>query len=254
MTEKIEGFVIDIVRHNDRHNVVSLYTRTRGRMAFLVPVGKTRQGKARNAVITHMACLGADINIRGGKELYHLGTPTPVRLWHGIYFHPVKSSVLYFLTDFLNRLLRQSPPDTQLWDFIYTSLEALDSLPATRIANFHIAFLTRLLPFVGISPSVGREDIVINRGGATIMLFDMLSGRMVDPEKPTGLQRRLLLTPRESAFIPYLTRINYTNMHHFLLSGTERREILDGLLRYYSLHLSLPTTLPSLEVLHDLFA
>ena len=66
MLEKIEGFVIDIVRHNDRHNVVSLYTRSRGRMAFLVPVGKSRQGKARNAVITNMACLTADINIRGG--------------------------------------------------------------------------------------------------------------------------------------------------------------------------------------------
>lgn len=247
--------MIDIVRHNDRHNVVSLYTRSRGRMAFLVPVGKSRQGKARNAVITNMACLTADINIRGGKELYHLGNPTPLRLWHGIYFNPVKNSLLFFITDFCNRLLRQSPPDAALWDFIYKSLEVLDSLPASRVANFHIAFLSQMLPFLGISPAVEADSGRIrNRKAADgLLLFDMMSGTMIDPELPAGLQRRILLTPRESAFVPLLSRINYTNMHRYRLRGDERQEVIDGLLRYYSLHLPLPSSLPSLDILRDLF-
>ena len=246
MLEKIEGFVIDIVRHNDRHNVVSLYTRTRGRMSFLVPVGKSRQGKSRNAIITNMACLAADVNIRGGKELYHLGTPSPIRLWHGIYFHPVKNALLFFLTDFLNRLLRQSPPDSRLWDFLYSSLERLDNLSGERIANFHIAFLVRLLPFLGIYPSIERRD--------NDFLFDMLSGTMIDPGMPQGLRRRVLLSPRDSAFIPVLERINFDNMHKFRLTHGERQEVLDGLLRYYSLHLPLPSSLASVDILRDLFA
>lgn len=251
MLVRIRGFVIDVVRHNDRHNVVTLYTRTRGRMAFLVPVGKSKQGKARNAVITNMACLAADVNLRGGKELCHLSSPAADRLWHGIYFNPVKNSLLFFLTDFLNRLLRQSPPDAALWDFIYSSLETLDTLPTSRIANFHIAFLTRLLPFLGISPSLDRD--VPGKGDDTLKLFDMLSGTMVDPLLPEAPQRRMLLPPRESAFVTLLARISYSNMHRFRLDAAGRRETIDGLLRYYSLHLPLPSSLPSLSILHDLF-
>lgn len=244
MLEKIEGFVIDIVRHNDRHNVVSLYTRSRGRMSFLVPVGKSRQGKSRNAIITMMACLAADVNIRAGKELYHLGSPTPLRLWPGVYFNPVKTSILFFITEFCNRLLRQSPPDPLLWDYIFESMDTLEKTSAGRIANFHIAFLVRLLPFLGISPSTERPD--------SDFLFDMLSGSMIDPGRPAGTQRRILLPPNESAFIPLLERINFANMHRFRLSSAERRDILDGILRYYSLHLPVGTNLKSLEVLRDM--
>lgn len=245
MIEKIEGFVTDIVRHNDRLNVVSLYTRSRGRMSFLVPVGKSKQGKARNAIITNMACLGADVNIRGGKELYHLSNPTPLRLWNGIYFHPVKSSLLLFMTDFLNRLLRHSPAEPMLWDCIYESLDILDRTPGERIANFHIAFLIRLLPFVGISPSLERtcEDY----------LFDMLSGSMVDPDLTEGSQRRRLLGHRESEFASKLERMTFDNMHRFRFSRSERKEVLDGILLYYSLHLPIPATLPSLDILHEIF-
>lgn len=245
MLEKIQGFVTDIVRHNDRHNVVSLYTRTRGRMSFLVPVGKSKQGKTRNAIIVNMACLAADVNIRGGQELLHLSNPSAIRLWPGIYFNPIKNAVLFFVTDFCNRLLRQSPPDAKLWDFLYYSLEVLDSAPVTRIPNFHIAFLVNLLPFMGIAPSIDN-----GKGG---YIFDMLSGTMVDPDFPSAMQRRILLPMRDSEFIPALARINYRNMHLYRFSASERQEVIDGLLRYYSLHLPLPSTLPSLDVLRDLF-
>lgn len=245
MIDKIEGFVIDIVKHNDKHNVVTLYTRTRGRMAFLVPVGKSKQGKTRNAIIAPMACLAADVNIRGGRELLHLRQPTPVRLWHNIYFNPVKSSILYFITELCNRILRQSPPDPGLWDFIYNSLEVLDGTQADRISNFHIAFLVRLLPWLGISPSIeGRKE------GE---LFDMLSATMIDPGMPFGLQRRILLSPSESAFIPYLAKINYRNMHLYRLSSSQRQETLDGLIRYCSLHLPLGSELKTLDILRQLF-
>ncbi|MCH5214888.1 MAG: recombination protein O N-terminal domain-containing protein, partial [Muribaculaceae bacterium] len=52
MIERLEGIVTDLVKHNDTHNVVTLFTRTRGRMAFLVPVGKSKSGKMRNALLS----------------------------------------------------------------------------------------------------------------------------------------------------------------------------------------------------------
>lgn len=245
MIERIEGIVTDIVRHNDKHNVVTLFTRRRGRMAFLVPVGSSKTGRMRNAAIQLMAVLTADVNIREGKELYSLRQVQPLRLWHGIYTHPVKSALLFFLTEFCNRLLRQYPADEKLWSYLISALELLDGLEGRSLANFHLAFLIRLLPLVGIEPPAVRWEAKER--------FDMLSGEMVGADHPDFLRRRVFLSEQESRMIPLLMRMNFRNMTLFHLTTTDRNHILDRLLAYYSIHLPMPTDYRTLPVLRELF-
>ena len=245
MIERIEGIVTDVIKHNDKHNVVTLYTRTRGRMAFLVPVGSSKTGRMRNSTLSLLAVVGADVNIRGGKELYTLRQVQPLRMWHGIYANPVKSSLLFFLTEFCNRLLRQYPADHLLWDYIIRSLEILDSLPTERVANFHLAFLIRLLPIVGIEPSASkREDDE---------RFDLLSGEMIDPHHPEFLRRRMLLSEEESSLVPLFLRMNFRNMACYRLTRNQRSRLLDILLSYYANHLPIGTDFRSLPILRSLF-
>ena len=246
MIERIEGIVTDIVRHNDAHNVVTLYTRSRGRMAFLVTVGKSKGGRLRNSLLSLMAVVGADVNIREGKELYTLRQVQPLRLWHGIYAHPLKSAILFFITEFCHRLLRQYPADERLWQYITDSLETLDSCPARRLANFHITFIVKMLPLVGVEPS----DVVWSEG----MVFDMLSGEMIDRDQSFFIRRRVLLSEPESEVVPLLSRINFRNMHYFRFSRDERRRVVERLLGYYNLHLSLDTNFKSLPVLTEFFS
>lgn len=246
MIERIEGIVTDIVKHNDSHNVVTLYTRSRGRMAFLVPVGKSRTGRMRNALLSYMAVVQADVNIRAGKELHTLRKAEPLRLWHGIYSDPVKSSILFFLTEFCSRLLRQYPADGKLWDYLTGSLEVLDRAESARVANFHLAFLIRLLPLAGIEPHSGE--------GGDGMQFDMNSGEMFDTKHPGAtVNRRMLLGEGESRAIGRLLRMNFRNMHLYRLSGEQRARILERLTAYYSIHLPIGADFKTLPVLHELF-
>ena len=122
MTEKITAFVLDVTRHNDRHNVVTLYSRTRGRISFLSPCGSGKSGKLRQARLLPLAVIDADINFRQTSELQKLGAFSLHHVWSDIYFHPVKRLVALFLSEFLNRLLRASMPDEALWDYIFNSL------------------------------------------------------------------------------------------------------------------------------------
>lgn len=243
---KIQGIVIDLIKHNDSHNIVTLYTRSHGRIAFLVPVGKSKQGKARNAILNLMSCVETEVRMRQGRELERMRQPEAKRLWPGIYFNPVKSAVLCFMAEFCNSLLRQSPPDPQLYDYILYSLETLEGLPLRKAANFHIAFLVQLLPLVGILPSA------TDHGDGK--LFDMLSGEMVDPLMLTGARRRELLSERETEAVARLARINYRNMHRYRFSTEERYRILEGLVRYYSYHLPMRREMKTLSVLRDIFA
>lgn len=243
MIERIEGIVTDIVRHNDKHNVVTLYTRSRGRMAFLVPVGKSKSGRLRNAAFSLLAVVSADVNITSGKELFTLRNAEPMRLWHGIYSDPIKGSLLFFLTEFCNRLLRQYPADENLWNYLLQSLEILDSGKGP-ISNFHLAFLIRLLPIVGIEPTVTHWEPDDR--------FDMLSGEMVSRNHPDFLRRRSYISEDESRFIPLLRRMNYRNMSLFRLNTTERNRILDRLLAYYLVHLPIGAEFKTLPVLRSL--
>ena len=245
MIERIEGIVTEIVKHNDKHNVVTLYTRTRGRMAFLVPVGKSKNGRLRNAVIQPMAVVAAEVNIRGGKELYTLRQPTPLRLWHNIYSNPLKSSILFFITEFCNRLLRQYPADELMWEFLLQSLDYLEEARSQKISNFHIAFLIRMSSLAGIEPPARNWE----KGDQ----FDMLTGEMTDRENPEFLRRRILLPEDESSVVPGILRMNLRNMHCFRFTREQRNRLLNRILEYYSVHLSINREYKTLDVLREMF-
>lgn len=246
MLQRIEGVVLEIIKYNDKNNVVVLYTRSHGRMSFIVPIGKSKSGKMRNAVLSLMAVVTTDINITSGKELYNLRNVQPGRLWHRIYSHPVKCSLLFFIAEFCGRIARQYPPDEKFWLFLIHSLEILDSLPSDNIASFHIAFLIELLPIMGIRPMVESWEA----GDC----FDMVKGEMTRLEKIVFNRSKAMIPPEESFYIPLLLRMRYGNMKAFRLNQSQRRTLLDRILEYYSVHLPLGGDLKTLPVLRELFS
>jgi len=239
--EKIKGIVIDTVKHNDRHNVVTLFTRTRGRMAFLSPVGSGKSGRMRNARLLPLSVVEADVNIRQNRELQLLGTVTPVEVWRDIYFNPIKSSITLFLSEFLNRYLRDSSPDSTTWEFIVASIRALDTT-TDGLANFHIWFLIRFLDIAGIAPDMTEYE----NGDC----FDMHAGTPVADDR----HNRDTLTPAETSLMVLLLRISLANMRRYRFSGAERSRLLAHILRYYAIHFPGLSGLKSPDILSEVFS
>lgn len=241
MQEKISGIVIDIVRHNDRHNIVTLFTRSRGRIAFLSPVGKGKSGAMRAARIAPLAWLDSDINFRASRSLQVLSNVGLHRVWRNLYFDPVRSSLILFLAEFLNKLLRVCAPDPEAFDYIADSLTRLD-VADTGISNFHIAFLIGMLRYSGIPPLV--DDYCPGKW------LDMRAGSLcVDcPVHPD------YLTPADTARFISLLDMDMENAAGFPLSGADRSEILQMVLRYYSVHLPGILPLKTAAVLREIFS
>ncbi|MCM1152351.1 MAG: DNA repair protein RecO [Muribaculum sp.] len=239
MQEKLNGIVIDIIRHNDRYNVVTLYTRSRGRLSFLSPVGKGRNASLRAARIAPLAWLDAEVNFKGGRELQILSNISLHRVWHSLYFDPVKSALTLFVSEFLNRLMRTSSPDSAAFSDIAAYVEALDTAGGS-VANYHILFLITMMDSMGIRPHVDSE------GG----WFDMRAGEFTEfrPAHPD------YLAPQDTEAMKHLLRMNSRNESRFRLSGSERTAILRRLLQYYEIHLPGAGRLKSLLVLRDVFS
>lgn len=238
--EKIIGIVTDIVKHSDRHNVVTLFTRHHGRVSLLSSAGTGKTARIRNASLMPLSVISADINFNPTRELQFLGKFSRDILWKDIYFNPVKSAIGMFVSEFLNTYLRQSPPDSALWDFIVEAVRRLDSARRGN-ANFHIAFLIDFLNFAGIRPDLSdwRDDAWFDMRGGSMTLLPPC--------------HRDCLPPVRAAILPTLARMNLRTAHIFRFSSAQRRELLGLLLQYYSLHFPGMSGLKSPAVLAEVF-
>lgn len=240
MTEKFQGIVLDIVRHSDRHNIVTLFTRSRGRVTFLSPAGGGKTSRLRQSRLMPLAVIEGDYNFRSNAELQKLGSFSMHRVWSDIYFHPVKRLIAIFLSEFLNRLLRATMPDESLWDYIVGSLMLLDGMKK-GIADFHIIFLSSLLPFMGIQP----DHAQYSRG----KVLDMQAGMFTERLPAHGD----VLQGNDARLAAVLCRVNFSNTRALRLNGELRGRILEVLLRYYGIHYPGTSALKSLEVIHEIF-
>lgn len=240
MTEKFTGIVIDITRHTDKHNIVTLFTRSRGRVSFLSPASGGKTGKLRHARLQPLAVIEGDIRFKQNSELQRLGTFSLHTVYTDLYFNPVKQMLAMFLSEFLNRLLRASMPDEAMWDYVYESIRYLDAMDR-HLADFHIVFMASLLPFAGIQP-----DPTDFREG---YFLDMQAGVFTS----TRPLHRDYLQGEDARLAALLCRINFSNFKVLRLTSEIRMRILERILHYYSLHFPGTGNLKSLSVIHEVF-
>lgn len=241
MTEKIICIILDAVRHSETSDIISAYSPTHGHLSLISRVSSSKSGRLRNARLQPLNIISSDITFTASREFQRLASFTADRSWSGIRIHPVKNVISLFVQDFLRRLLREYGPDTPLWDYIINSLSIFDASQKGS-ANFHLAFLIGMLPYIGISPDL--------TGYAKGYFFDMQKGEYV-PTKPS--HNDFAESPEAEA-LPLLSRMNPTNMHAFRFSASARRRLLAALLKYYSIHLPGAGNMKSVEVLTDIFS
>lgn len=241
MIEKITGIVTDVLKYSDRRNIVTLFTRERGRVALLSSAGTGKSARLRGAALMPLSLVSADVNFSATRDLQFLGSFSRPRLWHDIYFNPLKSSVGMFVAEFLNVFMRQSPPDPAMWDYVVDAIARLDS--AERgVSNFHLAFLVEFMSYAGIRPDLSdwRSDAWFDMRGGTMVLL------------PPA--HRDVVIPAEAGALPLLLRMNMRNMHLYRFKSAERRDVLRRMLHYYSLHFPGMSALKSPAVLEEVFS
>lgn len=223
MYEHLDAVVLRAVRHSDARWVVTLLTRQRGPLAFLVSMGTTAGSRRRRAVLMPMNVIELEGDIRPNRSLHTMRGAQAMFPLPSLSQHPVKIIMAQLMAEVLTAATRDEQHDPLLYDFTRYSamaLEAADERGMT-LANFHLAFLVGLTRFVGIEP-----DFTDVAAGAT---FSLEEGRVAWGTPNT-------LSPTETAFAARLARINYRTSRLFRLSRRERNDILDGILRYYTLH------------------
>jgi DNA repair protein RecO (recombination protein O) len=160
---------------------------------------------------------------------------------YDIYSDIRKSCVAIFLGEVLTSVLREESSHEELFDYIEKSIIFFDR-SRDSFANFHIAFLAGLSSFLGFEPGI--------RNNPHDSFFDMTNGMFV----PLPPVHGIYANPEISEILARVFLASYDSIKDITLTGAIRNEVLDTLIKYYSLHLPGLRKIKSLEVLKEVFS
>lgn len=240
MVEKFDGIVLRTLKYSDNLLIADLYTRSHGRLSFLVPVSSSGKGKVRRLLFQPLSMLSFTANYRKGKSLSRISDVQPYILYSTLQGNVVKSSIALYLSELLTFALREEGSDEALFNFLDSSLVLFDNLES-GYADFHLVFMVQLLRYIGIYPNL--------EGYSQRSYIDLLYGCAVN-EHPLHPD---FLMPADAAPFVNLLRTGYDSMHLLSLNRELRGTYLATLTTYYRLHIPDFPHLRSMDVLKELF-
>jgi DNA repair protein RecO (recombination protein O) len=241
MLEKTRGIVLHQIKYTDSGLVVQMYTRKFGRQSFLIKGLRNKKTGKHNIFLQPLFILDLELYYKPTREMHILKEYSMPFTSYDIYSNINKSSVAMFLGEVLTSVLREESPHAEMFDYIEESILYFESCKES-FANFHIAFLAGLSSYLGFEPGqrMGKEDA----------FFDMVNGIFVPIPPVHGNYANEEVTDILAVFF----EASYDSISKISLTGKIRNEVLETLVRFYSLHLPGLKTIKSLEVLKEVFS
>lgn len=229
------------VRYNDRNNILTAFSLEEGRVSLLIPASASKEARRRRAITMPMSFFECIADLRHGHNIANISDVKPSLALPQLTANPIKITVTLFLAELLGAVLRDTPEDPPLFNYLSFAAERLDRAGIGETANFPVHFLFRLGHFLGIEP-----DISTYRKGR---VFDMLDGTFRDS---APLHRRFLDGDDADA-VYMMSRMTWDNYGRFRFNREQRRRILSAIIDYYTAHYTSLNRLKSLEVMRELF-
>jgi len=213
------GIVFRFVKYGDTSIIVTIFTAQFGLQAYIVNGARSKSGKGKIALYQPLTPLDLVV--------YHKETAAIMRIKEAKCIYPYrhvgvdvrKTTIALFIEELINRSIKEEAHAGELCDFLIQSLVTLDQVE--RPENFHLIFMAQLSKHLGFQPMTPQE---------------VLGGRVMDFDEEKALD--LILNAG------YTDQIN--------LSNTQRRSVLDALLRFYSMHIDNFGPMKSLSVLREI--
>lgn len=240
MLHKTRGLVINTINYNDKYMLVQIFTESFGRITYMVSKAKSRNSKVPKSLFSPLAVLDLEVEHQASRDIQRIREARAEAYLYGVMGDMGKTSMAFFLSEFLSRVLKDTSDSRLLYSFLEQSVQVLD-MTDKSIANYHLVFMLKLSHFLGFYPNLEeyREHD----------LFDMINGEFVTYQP----MHKHFLNRYDSKALSLLARISYENMHRFIFSRQDRITIINRILEYYRLHLYDFPALKSLDVLHELF-
>jgi recombination protein O C terminal len=234
-----EILIFHALRYSDDQLIVEGLARNYGRVSFVVRISHAPRAKVRHVIFQSMAVLEVQWEEKPRAKLMRPIAARVSQPWSSLHTSPIKAAITLFLAEFLLQVCRHEQSGELFFDYLLHSLTWLDTAEE-GFANFHLLFLMRLAQFLGIAP---------NTSDTGLPFFDLMAAEFVS----RAPAHAYYIYGDEARAFEQLLRMNFSTMHLFQLTRTQRNRILELILTYYRLHIPSLPELKSWEVLREIF-
>lgn len=222
MIHKTRGIVFRFTKYGETSIIVTIFTEVFGLQSYIVNGVRSKSAKNRIALYQPLTLLNLVV--------YHRGTANLERIKELHCFHPFisipvdirKSTIGLFVTELLNKTVKEESHAAEVFEFISTSLIQFDLMKA-NYENFHLIFMTRLAKYLGFG--------VMNRN-------EVIGGRVADEEIESLIQKII-----DSDYLDVIP-----------MSQQHRRKLLDLLVKFYEDHIESLGEFKSIAVLQEVLS
>jgi DNA repair protein RecO (recombination protein O) len=241
MLEKTEGIVLHTFKHSDSGIISHIFTKKYGRLSFMVKGISSKKSTTRRAYFQTLQPLSIEFYYREKRDLHIIKEASPLFNYMNLHSDIRMNSIIMFLGEVLYKALRPSGPEEHLYEFLIYALDYLDNENQV-MPNFHVGFIIGLTKYLGIAPA--------NNYSTDLPYFDMQNGIYSEHPPLHGFY----MGKGYSSLLNEFLKSSISECNNISLSGQSRREFLDDMLTFYSLHLPGFKDVKSLKIYSEMFS
>lgn len=236
MQIQTSAIVISSLKYGDNGLIVKCYTENSGIESFILKNAFSGKNK-KSSIFTTLNQIKIIYDSKKNSSLNYLKESETEIYYQSIYSNPIKTTIVLFLGEMLNSVLKEEDSNLGLYNYLSNALIEFD-LKTSAFADFHLWFLLNLTKFLGFYPnfSAKSEFFDLENGIST---NDYSSGFVIDKDELIDFKN--------------LIQMNFSELNTSQFNQIQRKKLLEILIRYYELHISDFRRPKSLEVLYSVF-
>lgn len=242
MLQKTEGIVLKATKYSETSLICAIYTREWGLRTYIINGVRRKKSRIAPGLLQPMALVDLVVYHHEEKDINRIKEIKPSYVYQRLPFDVTRGAVGLFLTEVLQKTLREPEPHPMLFDFLTQSYQYLDRTEQ-RVAHYSLWWLVQYAAYLGLKPtilSLTEESV-----------FDYSTGKIL-AEAPDA--HHYYFSTHHTHLMAALLELNAEASAELELTAEDRRGLLRDLLRYYEYHIDGWGPLNSLTVLQAVFA
>ena len=240
MIRKTRGIVLHTTRYGESSLVVHCYTEQYGRQTYMAKGVRRSRKNNRSNLFQPLFLLDFEVYHKENRDIHLIKEVTRGVPLNSLPYDITKSTQAIFMAEVLFRVLKEEESNPIMSQFLVNSIQYLDAME-NPLPDFHIVFLIHLSKHLGFYPQ--------NNFQSGVPYFDLVSGQFRSTIGDPGSHMDKEVSALWNRYLEY----DYEQAGSGGFNSSQRKIILDQLVRYYKMHVAGMGEIKSLEVLHAFF-
>lgn len=228
------------MKYSETSLIVDVYTEEKGLRSYIVSGVRTKKAKVSASLLQVMSLLDMVVYHRDDKNMARTKEIKAAHVYTSLPFEIRKSSVGLFIAEIIRKTITDPEENRELFEFLFQVFVYLDQTEE-KVSNIHLSFMLHLMPYLGFMPDGSYSE--------ETPFFDLKEGIF------TGSPSDAILYVKApfSKYLSELMQLPVQGSHELQLNKTERKVLLNELLKFYRLHIENFSDIQSHIILEAVF-